>query len=172
MGGSEDSKSGFAQHWIVGSKILDKWKRCPIFFIFWQPSFIWATLVWKSWCLGITSENEMTRLVLISIYSYTFKSHLLLYECPCISPSLPTVHLPGQQQRKPRLTEGSVQQHTWRLQLSATFCRLPAVNIILDLQILRLTLPWTFCCLSLTHPRSQQSRSLSQAQDLVSLAHK
>lgn len=142
-------------------------KRCPIFFIFWQPSFIWAEKA-GVWELLLKMWNDKTSS--ISIYSYTFKSHLLLYECPCISPSLPTVHLPGQQQRKPRLTEGLhsnthddcslVPPSAGSLLLTSSW----PPNIETD--------PPLDLLFSLTHPRSQQSRSLSQAQDLVSLAHK
>ena len=106
----------------------------------------------------------------ISIYSYTFNGHLLLYESPCISPSLPTVHLPGQQQRKAWLTEGPhnnthgdfnlVPPSAGSLLLTSS--RSPNIETGPPLDLL----------FSLTHPRSQQSRSLSQAQDLVSPSHK
>lgn len=120
---------------------------------------IWATLVWKSWCLNYFLKMWNDKTSSISIYSYTFKSHLLLYECSCISPSLPTVHLPGQQQRSPTHRR-TAQQHMADRSLVPPSAG-SHVNIILTSKTLRLDLPWTS---ALTHPRSQQSVSFPVAK--------
>lgn len=115
---------------IVGSKIWMNEKTMSHILHFLATQFHMSYPGLKKLVFGnYFWKCEMTRSVSISIYSYTFKSHLLLYECP-YSPSLPTVHLPGQQQRKPRAHRRTAQQHTWRLQLVPPL-QAPAVNIIL-----------------------------------------